>query len=87
MIYYLITPFKTQYAYEIALIKKLCQFECIQLHECDDMKYVKKYYKGGRPAIVIGKDFIDVETQYPPTIVFGFWEFVDHLQRTGCIRC
>ena len=87
MIYYLITPFEKQHADEIALIKAVCDFEGIQLHRCNDMKYVKKYFKGGRPAIVISKDFLDVETNFPPTVKFGFWDFVSHLQTTGCARC
>jgi phosphoribosylanthranilate isomerase len=87
MIYYLITPFKNNQKNEIQLIKSLCKFEGIQLHENDDIEYIKKYYKGGRPAIVIKTDFIDVESSSLPTVVFGFWQFVDYLRSSGCIQC
>lgn len=93
MMYYLITPFPDRHKQEIDLIKGVCDLEGLQIFDyskrTDLVKkhLVKEYYKGGNPAIVISKDFIDVETNFPPTVVYGFWMFIDYLLKNGCIRC
>jgi hypothetical protein len=77
---------------EVSLIEKLLEFEGQHYYKWssknpDEFKYIKKYYKGGRPAIVFRRDFIDVPTNSPDQIVYGFWGLVEYLRNKGLIRC
>lgn len=69
---------------EIKLIKDVCAFEGIS---CFDLprEHWGKYYRGGRPAVVVGNEFIDVPTERR-VVVYGFYNFVDHLVRHTMIR-
>lgn len=69
---------------ETELIRKVCAFEGIQVHDMP-FKFMRRYYKGGRPAVVVGNEFIDVPSDRR-VVVYGFYAFVTHLLEHGLIR-
>ena len=81
-IYLTIPPF-AHTRLEIELITLLAQFEGYKitpLYPENDL--FEKYYKGGRPAVMIFE-----ELDKDPTVVYGFWKFAELLLSTGMIRC
>jgi hypothetical protein len=69
---------------EVELIRKLCAFEGIMVFEMP-VQHLKTYYKGGRPVVVYGNEFIDVPSERR-VVVYGFYAFVEHLTKHGLIR-
>ena len=68
---------------EVELIKALAEFEgntTYPLYPGDPL--FNRYYKGGRPAVLI-KDEFDREK----ALVYGFWGFLDWYVNNRFIRC
>ncbi len=76
---------------EVQAIKALCTmeghtFRVPQWNE-DHVSMIRRFYKGGRPAIVIGRYPPDVPEDPDRIVLFGFWALVEHIQKNGLIRC
>ena len=79
-----------RYADEFAAIKVACAVEGYSCHDMsrDYPKLARKYYRGGRLAVVIGNEFPDIEVAYPRrVVVYGFWKFVEHVLQHNLLRC
>ncbi len=76
---------------EVSAIKALCKLEghtfAPPLWQEDHATMIKRFYKGGRPAIVIGRYPPDVPNDPDRIVLFGFWALVEHIQKNGLIRC
>lgn len=74
---------------ELKLIESLLNFENIWFYTLQsdsptELKTIKKYYKGCRPAILICKDFIDIDKN--PKVLYGFWQLTDYINKNGLIQ-
>lgn len=79
------------YGAEVAAIQALCALEgftfCVPQWNEDYVCMVRKFYEGGRPAVVIGRYPPDVPDDPDRVVLFGFWALIEHVQKSGLIRC
>lgn len=68
---------------EADLIHKLCAFEHIPSYELP-RDHLARYYRGGRPVIVLGRQRIDCPEDR--TVLVGFYALIEHLQKHGLTR-
>ena len=81
-IVYIVSPEGDQ---ETQLIDNVCKFEGYSVHLINparDSQLFKKYYKGGRPAVLVYN-----EVDKDPDVFYGFWDFAKFLLTKTCLRC
>lgn len=76
---------------EVDAIKALCRLEGFTFRTPqwteDHERMVRKFYKGGRVAVVIGRYPPDVPDDPDRIVLYGFWALVEYVQKNGLIRC
>jgi len=80
-IYLTISPLASL-KFETDLITALAKFEGYKVIPVYPEVDLYKYYRGGKPAVIIFE-----EMDKDPTVVYGLWKFIELLQKTGMIRC
>lgn len=74
---------------EVDLIRRVARFEGMQFSIVLDEhpELVRRYYKGGRPAVIVTNEFLDIEVTKGRYYAKGFYGFVSLLQNEGLCRC
>ena len=79
------------YEDEMAAIKALCKLEgftfSLPVWTEDYRSMIRRYYKGNCPAIVIGRYPPDVPEDPSRVVLYGYWAFVEYIQKNGLVRC